>query len=357
LIEDFVNFQLCGRRATDYSMASCTMLFDQRTLGWSEELLGLAGIERRWLCDALPSGTPLGQVSAAASQATGLPDGTPVILGGHDHLCGALPVGAFKPGVVLAVSGTWETALTATEGPVLKDELRQSGMTVQAHVALGKHTIWGSNVAAEMLEWYRRQYGLAAAGQAAAEEGAEWEPLMALAASAPPGAHGVMFLPHMAGANCPVVDPRSLGALVGLSGAASAADVLRAMIEGLSYQFLDVVTAMEAAVGTSLPRIVGVGGGTRNAFWMQTKADVLGRTIEVPDVEEATPLGAAIVAGIGLGLYRDEADACQRVYRPGRAYHPNSELAPRYAEWFSLYKQLYPALAPVSHELFDRFVK
>jgi len=119
LIEDFLNFMLSGRRATDYSMASCTLLFDQRKLDWSEELLEASGIDRRLMCDAYPSGTVLGEVGATAAQATGLPQGTPVVLGGHDHLCGGLPVGAFRPGVVLDVTGTWEIVETATAKPVL----------------------------------------------------------------------------------------------------------------------------------------------------------------------------------------------------------------------------------------------
>ena len=109
LIEDFLNFMLCGRRVTDYSMASCTLLFDQRTLAWSDELMRLAGIDRRLLCEVQPSGTLLGEVHDDGGPATGLAAGTPVVLGGHDHLCGALPVGAFRPGVVLDVTGTWET--------------------------------------------------------------------------------------------------------------------------------------------------------------------------------------------------------------------------------------------------------
>ncbi len=154
--------------------------------------------------------------------------------------------------------------------------------------------------------------------------------------------------------SCPVVDPKSLGAFVGLSGVATAADVLRAIVEGLDYQFRDIVTGMEAALGTKLERFVAVGGATRNAFWMQNKADVLGRPIEVPEIQEATPLGAAILAGIGLGLYRDEAEACQRVYRPGRTYEPDGKLAGRYADWFAIYRELYPTLAPIHHRVFDR---
>lgn len=354
LIEDYVNFLLCGRQVTDYSMASCTMLFDQRRLDWSEEMLELSGIDRRLLCMVQPSGTVIGEVTATAAQATGLPAGTPVVLGGHDHLCGALPVGAFRPGLVLDVTGTWESVLSATAGPVLYPELRAMGATVQAHVARGKHAVWGGNVAAEMLEWYRGQFGFEARQKASKEGTSEWDLLMAAAASAPPGAHGVLFLPHMVGASCPVVDPKSLGAFVGLGGATTSADMLRAIVEGLDYQFRAIVTALERALDTKLERFVAVGGATRNAFWIQNKADVLGRAIEVPNVEEATPLGAAILAGVGLGYYRDEEDAWRRVCRPGRSYEPDPALAARYAEGFAIYQGLYPALSPIHHRVSDR---
>jgi xylulokinase len=365
LIEDFVNWLLCARQATDYSMASCTALFDQRRLDWSDELLTAAEIPRQMLCDVLPSGTPLGQVTAAAARETGLSEGTPVILGGHDHLCGALPVGAFRPGVVLDVTGTWESVLTATAGlagerkgtgsepiddnaaearcrevPVpflsqsLRPELREMGMTVQAHVARGMHAVWGGNVAGGMLEWYRKEFA----------PGADWDELMAAAAASPPGARRAMFLPHLSGATCPLVDEQSRGALVGLSNLTTAGDLLRAVIEGLDYQFRDIVASLERGLDVPFERFIAVGGVTRNAFWMQNKADVVGRPIEVPDVEEASPLGAAMLAGIGLGLYRDEQAAFERVYRPGRTFQPDPALAARYSQWFEIYRGVYPAL-------------
>jgi len=88
---------------------------------------------------------------------------------------------------------------------------------------------------------------------------------------------------------------------------------------------------------------------------MQNKADVTGLPIDVPEVEEATPLGAAILAGIGVGLYRNEQDAFERVYKPGKTYQPDANLAPKYAEWYQIYKQLYPVLKPVNHLLYDQF--
>jgi xylulokinase len=353
LIEDFLNFQLCGRCVTDYSMASCTLLFDQRTLRWSDELLALSGIDRRLLCEVLPSGTPIGQVHRAAAAATGLPEGTPVVLGGHDHLCGALPVGVFQPGMVLNVTGTWETVTTVTDRPVLKDDLRCAGMTVQAHVARGQHAIWGGNVAAEMLEWFRKQFAPEAADSA---NTVPWATLMAEAQASPPGARGVMFLPHMSSAACPIVDPRSLGAFVGLSTCVTRGDLLRALIEGLDYQFVEMVGALRTVLEEPLERFVMVGGATRNHFWMQNKADTLGQAIEVPEVAEASPLGAAILAGIGVGLYDDLQDAWRHVYRPGTTYQPDTGRAAHYARWIRTYRDLYPATRPISHSLFEAFL-
>jgi xylulokinase len=355
LIEDFLNFMLCGRRATDYTMASCTLLFDQSSLDWSEEILNQAGIDRRLLCDPYPSGTLLGEVSPQAAETTGLAAGTPVVLGGHDYLCGALPVGAFEPGVVLDVTGTWEIVLATIPEPILTPDVQKLGVTVETHAARDRFAVWGGAVAADMLEWYRKEYGFEAQQQAEQRGGVDWDYLMEKASSSPAGSRGVVFLPHMSAAGCPVVDARSLGAFVGLSNFVNSGDMLRAIIEGLDYQVLDIVKALKSGLGINPERLVAVGGATRNQFWMQNKADVLGLPIEVPAVEEATPLGAAILAGIGVGLYENEQDAFERVYKPGVTYEPDPQLAPKYAEWYQIYQQLYPALASINHQLYEQF--
>lgn len=355
LIEDFVNFMLCGVQATDYSMASCTLLFDQQTQDWSDEILALAGIERRLLSDPRPSGTPIGEVTPAASEATGLPVGTPVVLGGHDHLCGALPVGAFRPGIVLNVTGTWEIVMTVVDKPGLTTNILDAGLVMQSHVARGMYAGWGGAVAAEMLEWYRKEYGFEAKTRADTGGGVDWDYLMQDAANAPAGANGVLFLPHMSGASSPISDSRSLGAFVGLTNRVRKGDMLRAVIEGLDYQLLDIVSTMEQEMSFKAQRLIAVGGAVRNKFWMQNKADMTGCPVEVPAVEEATPLGAAILAGIGVGLYRDEQDAYEHVCKPGETYVPDTTLTSQYAEWFKLHKALYPALQGLNHRLHEEF--
>lgn len=351
LIEDFVNYMLTGRFATDYSMASTTLLFDQRRRAWCGELLEASGIERRLLCEALPAGTVLGGVRAEAAAATGLREGTPVVLGGHDYCCGELPTGAFTPGVVLDVTGTWEMVVAALNEPVLTPEVRRMGVFVDSHVARGKWTVMGGAVAADMLEWFRREYGAAERERAAREGGADWDYLMQGAAASPPGARGVMFLPHMSGASCPAVDSTSMGAFAGLRNTATKGDMLRAMIEGLDYQFLQIVRAYREGLGVVPDRIVAIGGATNNPFWMQNKADVVGIPIEAPELDEAVVLGAAVVAGIGVGLFADEQDAFGQVYRPGRAYHPDPDLTARYARWFETFEQLHPALSGIHARL------
>ena len=351
LIEDFVNFMLCGEMATDYSMASNTLLLDQRTRTYSDELLRISGIDRSLLAGPRPSGTILGEVHAAAAEATGLPVGTPVVLGGHDFLCGALPVGAFKPGVVLSVLGTWDIIVAALPEPVLTPEVCRMGAWVDSHVARDTWAIMGSAVAGEMTEWFRREYGFEEKHKAQAEGGEDWDYLLRAAEAAPPGANGVLFLPHLSGSTFPIVDSNSLGAFVGLRSATTKSDMLRAVFEGINYQFLQILKGLETGCGLKTDSLVAVGGGTKNRFSMQNKADMSGKPIETPEVEEATPLGAAILAGIGVGLYADEQDAFDHVRRPGRVYEPNRDLTAKYAERFAIFEQIYPALKGINAQI------
>ncbi len=353
LIEDFLNFMLCGRQATDYTMASCTLLFDQRTRRWSTELLAQAGIDERLLCDPYPSATVLGEVTRDAAEATGVPAGTPVVLGGHDYLCGALAVGAFRPGVMLDVCGTWEVIQTTIPRPVLSPDVLGIGGNVECHVAPDVYSSATGVISAEIIEWYRREYGYEAKARARERGCADWETLMEEVADSPAGSRGVMFLPHMGGSSSPTVDFRSRAGFVGLSGSTTRGDILRALIEGLDYQFADIVQAMQHHLCQETERLVVAGGAARNDFWMQNKADICGRAIEVSDVEDATALGAAMLAGIGAAQYRDVNEAYERVRTPGRIYHPDDRRARRYARSFTVYRQLYEALKQVHHAISD----
>ena len=175
------------------------------------------------------------------------------------------------------------------------------------------------------------------------------------AGSAPPGAGGIFFLPHFNGTACPNLDPNSLGAYLGLNDTTSRAEMLRAVIEGLDYAFFDMLQAVEFGAGQKAEKITAIGGAVRNKFWMQNKADMCGRVVEAPKIEEATALGAAMLAGTGIGLYKDLDEAVSRVHKPGNVFEPDLKLTSFYEELFGIYKEIYPALKQVNKQIFDRF--
>ena len=353
LIEDYLNHKLCGAWATDYSMASCTLLFDQCRRRWSDELLEAAGIEPRLLPEPRPSGTPLGEVHANAAKATGLPEGTLVVLGGHDHLCGTIPVGAFRPGTLLDLVGTWESVIAPLQAPVLTREVHAAAVCVQSHVVENLYAAWGGSPAGDSLEWFVREF----ASHAGTDENETWASLAAGLEGTKAGAAGVVYLPHLSAAGCPIDDSRSMGAFAGLSNRATRFDMLRAIVEGLNYQFMDIVDALEDSLGCRFDDVVVAGGGAKNAFAMQNKADITGRTIQVSEIEDATPLGAAVLAGLGAGCYADIDEAYEAIKRPTRCFEPQSALTDAYSEYRTLYREMYPALKSLHHRIFDVFCR
>jgi xylulokinase len=346
-IEDYVNFKLCGTMATDYSMASCSLLFDQRKQAWSDELIRAAGIDRRILPDCLPSGTPLGAVTPAAAAATGLPPRIPVFLGGHDHICCTLPLGGFKDESVVDIIGTWESVLISTPAPVLSPKVLAAQICVQSHVIPNRYVAWGGAVSGESIEWIRNIFR-----DEKTQKSFEWESVEKALEGAGAKPSGVFYLPHIAGGGCPVGDKLSKGAFVGLTNTTAKANLFRAVFEGLNYQFLDILKAFETSLQVTPKHITVTGGGTRNRFWLQNKADVSGIPISASNLAETTSLGAAILAGIGAGLYRDAEDACNRLdNKTVEAYEPTPALAAYYAEQYGIYKELYPALKAIHHRI------
>ena len=355
IVEDFVNYKLTGKYSTDFTDASATLLLDQRSLTWSNELLKVVGLEKDIFPAPQKSGSFIGGVTAAASEITGLPTGTPIFQGGHDYLIGALAAGAIQPGSIIDITGTWELVLTPTVTPRWTDEIRHLGLTVEAHAVPDTYCIWGGGTAANMLEWYKEQFGLTTLLAAGVQQGNVWSNLMQEAQSSPAGANGIFFLPHFNGSTCLNLDSRSLGAFLGLNDTTTRSDMLRSIIEGLDYSFLGMLRAVEMGSGQKAEKITTIGGAVRNDFWMQNKADVSNCVIDVPELEEATALGAAMLAGTGVGVYKDLEEAAKRVYRPGRIFEPNTKLVPLYTELYEIYQGIYPALSGINSRIYNRF--
>jgi xylulokinase len=355
LIEDYINYRLSGEISTDFSMASCTSLVDQKKRMWSDDLIKEAGLPRAMFPEIKPSGTQIGEVTKIAARETGLDSGTAVVLGGHDYHCAGLAVGAFDPDRVMDITGTWEGLFAGTPEANLSKDVFQSGLLLESHVVRDRYNYVAYALSAGMLEWYKDYFCAEEKGWADENNVSIWEILMDGASKVPTGSKGVFFLPHFSGAVTPIADPKSLGAFIGLHEGVDRNCMTRALIEGLDYQFRELIEAFESALGKPVEKIIAVGGSTRNEFWMQNKADVSGKSIEVPGCEEATALGTAILAGIGIGVYTDEKDAFNRTYRAGKVYVPDPSASRTYNEFYPIFKSIYPGLKNISHSIFNVF--
>ena len=324
-----------------FSQASRTMLFDLRTHTWSEELLRLTDLPASLLPPALPSGEIIGEVTQQAARLTGLAAGTVVATGGHDHICAALAAGAIKPGIVLNSSGTTDTILATLEDPVLSGEMAGSGLCCGCHTARDRYYLKGGIMSGAVISWLTTLFNNGDSPDVL-------EKLMEEAASAPVLAGDTWFLPYLGGSGPPDRDPNAWGAWLGLRLNHGRSDLVRAAMEGLCFALRYLLEGHRQITGDRIRELRAVGGGTRNTWWQRLKADVLGLTIEVPDVSEVTARGAALLGGLAMGLYADQAEAAARVYRPVERYEPD---AARHAIYDTAYRDVFLKLYPTLREL------
>ncbi len=355
LIEDYVNYLLCGAIATDYSMASCTSLFDQKSRKWSEELLKKAELDVSLLPEPLPAGTVLGNISTDVSNETGLPTTAKVVLGGHDYHCAALAVGAFVPETVMSINGTWEMILQSSALPMLEERVFNNGINVESHVAKDMYNIVAYSVSGLMYEWLNQTLCFEERHEAKNIESSVWEVIKKKASAVPVGSKGIFFAPYFSGAGSPHMDSKASGAFIGLTNDSDKGSIIRSVIEALNYQFRDMLDAFENAAGSSAEKIVATGGAAQNELWNQIKADVTGKLIEIPAVEEATPLGAAIISGIGAGVYKSEKEAFEQTYQLDHVCEPDLKNKDLYDDYYQVYKRLYPDLKNINNSIYERF--
>lgn len=353
-LADYVAFRLSGEQAMDPNLASRTMAFDIVRRQWSGELLERAGIDPALLPPVLGCGTRLGRLRPEVAGATGLPPTAAVAVGGQDHWCGALAAGVVRAGDVLDSTGTAEALILVVERPTLSRQAFDAGLASGCHTVEGLYYVLGGlQTAGGAIEWVREAIGQPeqeAARQAG--EGAEgvYRRLMETASRAPCGSGGLLFLPHLRGCVNPP-DALSKGAWVGLRPFHGRAEMLRSVVEGLAYEFAEAVERLAGLSDSAVRRVAAIGGGTRNELWLQLKADVSGLPLEVAAAQEATTLGAAVLAGVGAGVYRDAVEGAVRVHRVARTVEPRAEFTERYRPLREAYRALYPALAALHARL------
>ena len=329
-VKDYVRYLLTGEAATDRIEAQGTLFFDMKRQDWDEEFVRMAGLRPGQLPRLLEPTDLAGRLTPEAAAATGLPAGTPVACGTSDSAVEDYGAGAVEPGdliLKLATAGN-VNAMTAEPHPHPKT-------LTYGHVVPGMwYSVSATNAAALCQRWFRDAFGFAG-----------YKAMDAEAIQSPLGANGVMFHPYLQGERCPYWDAGLRASFTGVSISSTRGDFCRALLEGVAFSLRDCFRTLEEM---ELParRIFLIGGGARSFLWSDIVADVFDRPVSVPEPGDAS-FGAALLAGVAAGFFRDARDAVARCLRIGRTVEPEPAEAAQYAELFARYRAVHDALAPV----------
>ncbi len=336
-IEDYVLWKLSGRTATDYSIASRTMMFDQGARTWSNTLFNHVGLSSELFPVPVPSGRAIGLIEKRVAEDVGLSPSTTVVTGGHDHLCAALAVGVVRPGSILDSTGTAGVVLALSQTFEGNNALLAGGYASYAYVLPHTYVTMGSiHFAGGALEWLiKLLYG----GDMPSLTEERYTQALQEAAQVPIGANGVTILPYLLGTGTPLGQDTATAALLGLTPSHGRPELVRALMESLCFWLRDNLETFAAINIASLhPDIIAVGGATRATAFMQIKADVTGCRIHVPLIDEAAATGAALLAGMGIGAFATVNDAVSSIKRNEKIYEPDQEAVKVYSD---LYERAY----------------
>ena len=332
LPKDFVRYRLSGDFAMDCADGSGTMLFDLSRREWSEELLDALDLPRDWFPPVYEGPAVTGVASAGAAAETGLRAGTPIVGGGGDQAAQAVGVGAVAPGIVALTLGTSGVVFATTPAALVQPEGRLHAF---CHAVPGRWHFMGVMLsAAGSLQWYRDKLA----------PDVSYEALDAEAGQVAPGSEGLLFLPYLSGERTPHPDPLARGAWVGLTVRHGRGHLTRAVMEGVAFGLRDSFTLIAEAGLGDIHQVRLSGGGARSPLWRQILADVLGVELVTVNTTEGAAYGAALLAGVGAGLWPDVDAACAATIRLTGQTTPDPSAVARYEPLYALYRGLYPAL-------------
>jgi xylulokinase len=344
LVEDFILHRLTGRFVTDGSVACTSLLLDIRTEAWWDPMLDAVGVDASRLPEIAAPGSIVGTLTVAAAEALGLPAALPVVAGGMDQGAGAIGVGNTGPGVISESTGG---ALTV-QATVAQHGGDPTGQTpVYIHSAPDAYLYCPVCPTGGMaLTWFRDTFGAGEVERAAREGRSAYELLTELAATAPAGSDGVLFLPHLAGAFSPEYVPEARGVLYGLTLHHGRAHAVRAVLESVAFMLRRNVELLGSA-GATAAEIRSHGGGARSALWNQVKADVCGMPVLTMEGEDAAVRGDAMLAGVAAGVYTDLAEAGRVMVVPAARFDPDPARRAVYDDAYGTYTALFDALRPL----------
>ena len=372
-LEGWFSLLLTGRAAGEDSILGSSVYFDIRTRTYWPQMMEYLGIREEQLPEIVLPGAIVGQVTAEGAERFGLAAGTKVSIGGIDLAVGAVGVGNIRPGNFSDVTGSALCTMAMTDHIILDPA---GEMPCYCSAVPGLYMIHAYATGGMCLRWFRDVFFKEAEKEAEKESEAEeknaamteaegieaegtgeegrdggglnaYDRMDLLAADCPPGAEGLLALPHLTGSGPPDLCPEMKGSLIGLTPAHGQKHIIRALMEGVAMILCRVLEATEG-LGLTADRIVCLGGGAKSPVWCQIKADATGREIVTTDgYENAGCLGAAMLAGTAAGMFPSLEEAVDRLVREDRRYLPDPQNAAVYRDLRTHYNELMQCLLPV----------
>lgn len=338
---DFAHAMMGLEPRIDYSMAARTMAFDIHEKQFSDTLCESADVPPDLFSTPVPTGTVVGELGRSAADELGLPPGCLVVAGSHDQPAGALGSGITRPGVAMDATGTVECFAVAMDEPVVNELMLENNLACYPHAVRDLYVSLAFNfTGGALFRWVRDTFGQAEMRRAEHEGRDAYELLIEQMSDEPTD---LFVLPHFTMSGSPHMDPNPVGAVIGLTLSTSRAEVLRAVLEGISYEMKLNADILERA-GVEIREFRAIGGGAKSDFWLQLKADMYNRPVVRLEVAEAASLGMAIAAGLGAGIYEGAREAADALIAPKKRFTPDPNRARYYEEMLETYADLYPRL-------------
>jgi len=348
LPKDYIRYMLSGVYATEVSDASGMQLMDIAKREWSPEVLKKLDIDRALLADLYESQEVSSMVSRSASDITGLKEGTPIVGGGGDQASGAIGNGIVKTGVISSTIGTSGVVFAYTD-KVTIDPLGR--VHTFCHAVPNTWHIMGVTQGAGLsLKWFRDNFCLSEKEVATYMNMDPYELMNSEVEKATPGVEGLIYLPYLMGERTPHLDPYARGVFFGISARHTKADMLRAVMEGVSYSLKDCMEIIKE-MGVNVSEVRASGGGGKSNVWRQMQADMFNSEVVTINSGEGPALGVAILAGVGAGIYNSVAEGCDAVIKKVTSQKPIEANVKVYNSYYPIYKNIYTSLKPQFKEL------
>ncbi len=343
----FIAFMLGADPVVDYSLANRTLLFDIHRGDWSDELLKIFGLDRKKLPVTTPSGKIVGTVSAHIAVELGLPPGVHIVSGAHDQCANAVGCGVVDAGSAVYGMGTFHCITPVFGIQPAPHQMIERGLNTEHHAIPERYVSFIYNQGGSLVKWFRDTFAGEEHRQAEVDERSVYP---ALFDEIPAEPSRVMVLPHFTNTGPPDFITDSCGLIAGLRLETNRGEVLKGLIEGAAFYLKEVVDSLPET-GIQCQDYRAVGGGSKSDAWVQTCANIFGQPFTRPRITEAGALGAAIIAGVGAGVFENYADGVGKMVKLERTFEPDPYQHERYQGRYQQYKRLWPLMGNYLRDL------